>query len=66
MSSVKTRPAVIASSRAARAAKWTLRVARNVFAVLGVLFVYLLVMGAMQYQDRIAAGDTSCTLTHCV
>ncbi|MFM0270136.1 hypothetical protein PQQ59_06095 [Paraburkholderia aspalathi] len=52
--------------RIPRAVKLTLRVARNVLAVLGVCFVVLLGLGFMQYQDRVAAGDTSCTLTHCV
>jgi hypothetical protein len=52
--------------RGARAVKSAFKIARNVLAVLGLCFVYLLVMGYMQYQDRAAAGDTSCSLTHCV
>jgi hypothetical protein len=52
--------------RSARAVKSAFRFVRNTLAILGVLFVYLFVTGYMQYQDRVAAGDTSCTLTHCV
>jgi len=52
--------------RGARAVKSAFRLVRNVLAVLGVLFVYLLVTGYEQYQDRAAAGDTSCSFTHCV
>ncbi|POR52791.1 hypothetical protein B0G62_10488 [Paraburkholderia eburnea] len=55
-----------AGARGARAIRWTLRAARNVFAVLGVVFVYLLVLGYQQYTDRLAAGDTSCALTRCL
>jgi hypothetical protein len=51
--------------RGARAVRSAFKIARNVLAVLGLLFVYLLVMGVMQYEDRMAAGDSSCTLTHC-
>jgi hypothetical protein len=52
--------------RTLRTAKSVFRFTRNVLAILGVCFVYLFVMGVMQYQDRVAAGDTTCTLTHCV
>ncbi|MFP3187072.1 MAG: hypothetical protein RXR52_42085 [Paraburkholderia sp.] len=52
--------------RGARAVKSAFRIIRNTLAILGLLFVYLLVTGYMQYQDRVAAGDTSCSLTHCV
>jgi hypothetical protein len=49
-----------------RTAKAVFRMTRNILAILGVCFIYLFVMGVMQYQDRVAAGDTTCTLTHCV
>lgn len=53
------------ANRTIRTAKSALRFARNVLAVLGVCFVYLLVTGYMQYEDRLAAGDVTCSLTHC-
>lgn len=53
-------------SRSLRTAKSILRTARNVLAVLGVCFVYLLVTGYEQYQDRLAAGDMTCSLTRCI
>ena len=52
--------------RGVRIAKRTFRVVRNVLAVLGVCFAYLLFVGFMQYQDRVAAGDVACTFTHCL
>lgn len=52
--------------RGARAVKSAFRVLRNVLAVLGACFVYLLYTGYMQYQDRAAAGDTSCSFTRCL
>lgn len=52
--------------RGVRALKSTLRAVRNVLAILGFCFVYLLVIGFMQYQDRAAAGDVNCTFTHCL
>jgi cell division protein FtsB len=58
MSTTKKRPAKLVQS--------VFRITRNVLAVLGVCFVYLLITGVMQYEDRLAAGDTTCTLTHCV
>lgn len=51
--------------RGARAVKAAFRIARNTLAVLGVFFVYLLVVGYTQYQDRMAAGDVSCSFTRC-
>ncbi|WP_028204987.1 hypothetical protein [Paraburkholderia nodosa] len=55
-----------ASSRGARALKRAFRIVRNALAVLGVAFVYLLVLGYQQYEDRLAAGDTTCSLTRCL
>lgn len=43
-----------------------LRIGRNVLAILGLVFVYLLYVGFQQYEDRVAAGDTSCSLTRCM
>jgi len=53
------------ASRIPRAVKRALHHTRNVLAVLGLLFAVLLGLSFMQYQDRLAAGDTSCSLTHC-
>jgi hypothetical protein len=53
-------------TRTLRTAKSVFRYARNILAILGVCFVYLFVMGVMQYQDSVAAGDATCSLTHCV
>jgi len=64
MSSV--RKEAVANSRATRAAKSIFRITRNVLAVFGVLFCYLLYTGYMQYQDRVAAGDSSCSFTRCM
>jgi hypothetical protein len=58
MSTIKKRLAIVGRS--------VFRTTRNILAVLGVCFVYLLLTGYEQYQDRVAAGDTTCTLTHCV
>jgi hypothetical protein len=52
--------------RGVRYAKRALRVVRNMLAILGVCFAYLLFVGFMQYQDRAAAGDVACTFTHCL
>lgn len=52
-------------SRSVKTARSAFRVARNFLAVLGVMFVYLLYTGWQQYEDRVAAGDTSCSLTRC-
>ncbi|KFX64233.1 hypothetical protein KBK24_0121570 [Burkholderia sp. K24] len=52
--------------RGARAVKSAFRILRNVLAILGACFVYLLVVGYMQYQDRAAAGDSSCSFTRCL
>jgi len=52
--------------RGARAVKSAFRIVRNILAILGVLFVYLLTLGYMQYQDRAAAGDSSCSFTRCL
>jgi hypothetical protein len=57
MSTIKKRPEKVIRS--------VFRITRNLLAILGMCFVYLLVLGYTQYQDRVAAGDVSCTLTHC-
>lgn len=58
-------PAMPRARRGVRAVKSALRLIWNLLAVLGVLFAWLLVLSYMQYEDRIDAGDTGCTLTHC-
>ncbi|WP_321895992.1 hypothetical protein [Paraburkholderia heleia] len=55
-----------AGARGVRALVRTLRVVRNVLAVMGLFFAYLLYTGWQQYEDRIDAGDTTCTLTRCL
>lgn len=55
-----------ASPRGRRALIWTLRALRNALAALGVFFLFLLYTGWQQYQDRVAAGDTACSLTRCM
>lgn len=59
-------PAESRARRSVRALKSTLRAVRNVLAILGLCFAYLLFVGFMQYQDRAAAGDVACTFTHCL
>jgi len=58
MSTVKNRPATIA--------RRVFRTVRNGLAVLGVCFVYLLVLGYMQYVDREASRDMSCSYVRCM
>lgn len=52
--------------RGARAVKSAFRIARNVLAVMGVVFLCLLYVGWQQYEDRADAGDTSCSFTRCL
>jgi hypothetical protein len=52
--------------RGVRALKSTLRAVRNVLAILGLCFAFLLYVGYMQYLDRAAAGDVGCTFTRCL
>lgn len=54
------------SRPAVRYVKRTLRVIRDLLAILGVCFALLLYTGYQQYQDRAAAGDVTCTFTHCL
>ncbi|CAB3783121.1 hypothetical protein LMG28688_01583 [Paraburkholderia caffeinitolerans] len=61
-----TASAARTGARGIRVLVRTLRVVRNVLAALGVFFAYLLYTGWQQYQDRVDAGDTSCTLTRCL
>jgi hypothetical protein len=51
--------------RGVRAVKTALGLIRNLLAVLGLVFAYLLWIGYTQYQERVDAGDLACTLTHC-
>lgn len=54
------------SNRPAKVAKSVFRIVRNMFAILGVAFAYLLWTGYTQYQERLDAGDVSCSLTRCL
>jgi hypothetical protein len=51
--------------RGVHTVKTALRAVRNLLAILGFIFLWLLCIGYMQYQDRAAAGDLGCTFTHC-
>ncbi|WP_261533588.1 hypothetical protein [Burkholderia multivorans] len=51
---------------ARRMARAAFRVFRNVLAVLGVFFVYLLVLGYFQYQDQAAQTEVQCAVSRCM
>ncbi|WP_269501070.1 hypothetical protein [Burkholderia sp. IMCC1007] len=53
-------------SRAHRLARKAFRITRNVLAVLGVCFVYLLVLGYFQYQDQAAQYEVQCAVSRCM
>ncbi|NTZ82237.1 hypothetical protein FCJ61_04185 [Burkholderia metallica] len=53
-------------SRAHRLARTTFRIARNVLAILGVCFVYLVVLGYFQYQDQAAQYEVQCAVSRCM
>ncbi|MBR8435242.1 hypothetical protein KDW37_31275 [Burkholderia cenocepacia] len=53
-------------SRARRLARKAFRIARNMLAVLGVCFVYLLVLGYFQYQDQAAQFEVQCAVSRCM
>ncbi|OTP79454.1 hypothetical protein [Caballeronia sordidicola] len=59
-------PAQPRARRGVRIAKRAFRIIRNLLAILGICFAYLLWVGFMQYQDRADAGDTACSFTHCM
>lgn len=54
------------AARGFRALIWALRAVRNLLAVCGVAFIYLLVLGYQQYSDRLAAGDKPCAFSRCM
>ena len=58
----RAKPAI----RLMRAARRTFRIARNLLAVLGVCFVYLLVLGYFQYQDQAAQTEVQCAVSRCM
>ncbi|MBR8084603.1 hypothetical protein C6V04_04885 [Burkholderia multivorans] len=53
-------------TRGLRIARRLFRVFRNVLAVLGVFFVYLLVLGYFQYQDQAAQTEVQCAVSRCM
>ena len=53
-------------SRVHRLARKTFSIARNVLAVLGVCFVYLIVLGYFQYQDQAAQYEVQCAVSRCM
>jgi hypothetical protein len=64
--SIEKQKTAKAPKRATRVAMTFFRFTRNLLAVCGVLFVYLLYTGYQQYQDRLANGDITCGLTRCI
>jgi len=52
--------------RAARIARTLFRGMRNLLAVLGACFVYLLVIGYSQYKDQIAQTEVQCAVSRCM
>lgn len=53
-------------SRAGRIARAAFRVGRNIAAVLGLLFAYLLVLGYFQYMDQATQNDIVCAVGRCL
>ncbi|MBR7929434.1 hypothetical protein [Burkholderia ambifaria] len=53
-------------TRANRVARTAFRIIRNLLAVLGVCFVYLLVIGYFQYQDQAAQYEVQCAVSRCM
>ncbi|WP_175760488.1 hypothetical protein [Burkholderia anthina] len=53
-------------SRAHRLMRIAFSIARNALAVLGVCFVYLLVLGYFQYQDHAAQYEVQCAVSRCM
>ncbi len=53
-------------NRGFRIARTLFRVARNVLASLGVCFVYLLIVGYLQYQDQAAQTEIQCAMSRCM
>ncbi|WP_175946685.1 hypothetical protein [Burkholderia pyrrocinia] len=53
-------------SRAHRVARKAFRLARNVLAVLGVCFLYFLIVGYFQYQDQAAQYEVQCAVSRCM
>lgn len=53
-------------TRVRRFAHKGFRIARNVFAVLGVFFAYLVILGYFQYQDQAAQYEVQCAVSRCM
>lgn len=53
-------------TRGLRIARHIFRAFRNVLAVLGVFFVYLLILGYFQYQDQAAQTEVQCAVSRCM
>ncbi|HDR9756485.1 TPA: hypothetical protein ACK3Q6_001638 [Burkholderia cepacia] len=53
-------------SRGRRMARTAFRIGRNVLAILGVCFVYLLILGYFQYQDQAAQYEVQCAVSRCM
>jgi len=58
----RTKPA----TRLKRVARVVFSGARNVFAVLGLCFAYLLILGYFQYQDQAAQTEVQCAVSRCM
>ncbi|WP_342705191.1 hypothetical protein OHZ10_29370 [Burkholderia arboris] len=52
--------------RLQRLASVTFRIGRNLFAVLGVFFAYLIVLGYLQYQHQAAKFEVQCAVSRCM
>ena len=54
------------AGRGRRLAGVVFRSARNIFAALGLCFVYLLVLAYFQYQDQAAQFEVQCAVSRCM
>ncbi|WP_244119246.1 hypothetical protein [Burkholderia gladioli] len=55
-----------APSRGRRVLGTAFRWGRNVAAMLGVCFAYLLIIGYFQYMDQVAQNDVLCAVSRCM
>ncbi|WP_186107303.1 hypothetical protein [Burkholderia gladioli] len=53
-------------SRSRRVLVAMFRWGRNVAAMLGVCFAYLLIIGYFQYMDQVAQNDVLCSVSRCM
>ncbi|MBN6728519.1 hypothetical protein [Burkholderia multivorans] len=53
-------------TRGQRIVRSVFRGVRNLLAICGVFFVYLLVLGYFQYQDQAAQTEVQCAVSRCM